>query len=235
MKKPLIGIIGRSRLSDSGFNLIATPESERMAIIEHGGVPILILPTQLVEYQKCMDHHPTPGELERLTEAELNDLCQQLMLCDGILLPGGDMMFEYDRKICEYCINHDIPLLGICMGMQVMCTYNRGVCLKKINSSIQHKVLKEDYTHKVKLLPSRLKEIVKKDEIRVNSRHGYQVKNTGECVVSAKAIDSVIEAVEIPDKKFCIGVQWHPELDYHTNDSSKKLWQAFIESCKNSN
>ncbi len=235
MKKPLIGIVGRSRLSDSGFYLMATPESERMAIIEYGGIPILILPTQLVEYQKCMDHHPTPGELKRLTEEELNDLYAQISLCDGILLPGGDMMFEYDRKICEYCIKQDIPLLGICMGMQVMCTYNQSVCLKRIDSRVQHKVFEETYTHKVKLLPSKLKDIVRKDEIVVNSRHGYQVKNSGECVVSAKADDDVIEAVEIPEKKFCIGVQWHPELDYHTNDSSKKIWESFIDACKKSN
>lgn len=228
----MIGIIGRNRLSDTGFCLIATPESERMAIIENKGVPILILPPQLVEYQRCMNEHPTPAELERLTEEELKILYQQLDLCDGILLPGGDMMFEFDRKICEYCIKNDKPLLGICMGMQIMCTYDRNVELYKIESDIKHKVFDSDYTHYVNLLPSFLKEILMKDKIEVNSRHGYAVTNVGSTFLSAIASDSTIEAVEIPDKKFCIGVQWHPELDYKTNEDSKKIWEAFIEACK---
>lgn len=233
MKRPIIGIVGRSRFSDTGFCLMATPESERMAIIECGGTPILILPPQLVNYQLCMNHHPTPGELDRLIDDELEILYQQIDLCDGILLPGGDMMFEYDRKICEYCIAKDIPLLGICMGMQVMCTYDRNVILKKIETDIEHKVLDNSYRHKVKILPSKLKDIIKKDIIEVNSRHGFSVTDTGSHDLSALSEDNIIEAVELKNQKFHIGVQWHPELDYETNVDSKQIFETFIRACKN--
>lgn len=232
MEKPIIGIVGRSRLSESGISLIATPEHERMAIFEHGGIPILILPPQLIEYQKCMNSHPKPSELQRLTKEELDNVEKQLELCDGILLPGGDMMFEYDRKICEYCIEKNKPLLGICMGMQVMCTYHsKNVSLYPIQSDVCHKVLNDTYTHPVQLVPSKLKSFIKKEIIDVNSRHGYAVLDAGECHTSAYSKDHVIEAVEMPDKTFCIGVQWHPELDYQTNFSSKRIWEEFIKAC----
>lgn len=232
MKKPIIGIVGRSRLSESGVSLIATPEQERIAILEHGGIPILILPPQLIEYQKCMEFHPKPSELKRLTKEELDCIEKQLELCDGILLPGGDMMFEYDRKICEYCVEKNKPLLGICMGMQVMCTYqSKNVSLYQIQSNVRHKVLNDTYTHSVQLIPSKLQSLIKKEIIDVNSRHGYAVSDAGTCHISAYSKDRVIEAVEIPDKTFCVGVQWHPELDYHTNISSKRIWEEFMKAC----
>lgn len=233
MRKPVIGIVGRSRMSDTGFCLMAVPESERMAIIASGGNPILILPTQLIEYEKCMTNHPTPGELSRLTEEELDLMYKQIDLCDGIVLPGGEMMFEYDRKICEYCYQNDIPILGICMGMQVMCTYYKKVELKKIETNIQHKDLSNEYVHNVSVMKnSKFYSFIKEQEFLVNSRHAYQIIEAGKLNAVAYSEDGIVEAVEEPNKKFFIGVQWHPELNYQTDDISKKIWKSFIESCR---
>lgn len=233
MKRPIIGIIGRSRVSDTGYNLMATPESERLAIITYGGNPILILPPQKIEYQRCLKEHPTPGELERLTPDELELIYDQLSLCDGIILPGGDMMFEYDRIICDYCLKNDIPILGICMGMQVMCTYDRAVKLNKIKTNINHMELKKDYVHDVIISEnSKLFDIIKEKKIKVNSRHSFTIADKGSTVVSANSPDGVIEAVEIPDKRFAIGVQWHPELNFATDIASKRIFETFISACK---
>jgi gamma-glutamyl-gamma-aminobutyrate hydrolase PuuD len=233
MKSPIIGIIGRSRMSDTGYSLIATPESERMAVIASGGNPILIMPPQLVEYQKCLDGHPTPGELARLTDIELEKLYSQIDLCDGIILPGGEMMFEYDRKVCEYCYNNDIPLLGICMGMQVMCNYDKPVELKKIDTNINHKDLENDYVHSVKINKnSKLYEIIGLEKFTVNSRHNYQIVSTGKLDINTISEDGVIEGVEDKNKKFFIGVQWHPEINYDTDTISKKIFDSFIDKCK---
>lgn len=232
-KRPIIGIVGRSRMSDTGFCLMATPESERMAIIAAGGNPILILPPQIVEYEKCMDNHPTPSELARLTDEELNMIYQQISLCDGVVLPGGSMMFEYDRKIAEYCHQHQIPLLGICMGMQVMCTYDQEVNLQKIETNINHKDLEHAYVHKVKLDPnSKLYGIIKKHEFEVNSRHAFQILSAGKLKVSGYSEDGIIESVEDPSHNFFIGVQWHPELNFKTDEISKRIWESFINHCQ---
>lgn len=233
MKKPIIGIVGRSRVTDTGYNLIATPESERMAVITFGGNPILILPPQLIEYERCLNEHPTPGELKRLTKEELQLIYDQINLCDGIVLPGGDMMFEYDRIICEYCLNNNIPILGICMGMQVMCTYDRSVSLNKINSDIEHKDLKSTYVHKILINEnSKLFSIVQEKEIKVNSRHGLAVNDSGLSTISSKSEDNIIESVEFPDKEYALGVQWHPELDFETDIFGQRIWESFISTCK---
>lgn len=232
MKRPIIGIVGRSRMSDTGFCLMATPESERMAVINAGGNPILILPPQQLEYEKCMEGSPSASEINRLTEEELSMIYEQIDLCDGIVLPGGSMMFEYDRKICEYCHKKDIPLLGICMGMQVMCTYDRSVKLEKIESEIQHKDLEGEYTHFVDIVSnSKFYHLIDQTHFMVNSRHLYQVMDPGSMTVVAKSEDGVIEAVEDPERKFFIGVQWHPELNYINDDISKKIWKNFIDAC----
>lgn len=233
MKKPIIGIVGRSRVSDTGYNLMATPESERLAVITCGGNPILILPPQKIEYQKCLKEHPTPGELDRLTKEELELIYEQLNLCDGIILPGGDMMFEYDRIICDYCLKNDIPILGICMGMQVMCTYDRAVRLNKIDTDIEHMDLKKEYVHEVIIdEKSKLFNIIKEGKIKVNSRHSFTITDKGLTVISAKALDGVVEAVEVPEKRFAIGIQWHPELNFSTDLASKRIFEAFISACK---
>lgn len=211
---------------------MVTPESERMAVVSAGGNPILILPPQQLEYEKCMEGSPSASEIDRLTEEELSMIYEQIDLCDGIVLPGGSMMFEYDRKICEYCHKKKIPLLGICMGMQVMCTYDRDVKLEKIQSNIQHKDLNEDYIHSVDVdLNSKLYSLIHKSHFMVNSRHLYQVLDSGSMTVVSRSEDGVIEAVEDPNCKFFIGVQWHPELNYLTDDISKLIWKNFIQSC----
>ena len=120
MKKPLIGIIARCELSETKMNLNVVHEAERIAILKSGGIPILILPPQSVEYNS-----EVPREMKRLSEEEKEILQTQIDMCDGILMPGGDKMYEYDRYVTEYVIQSKKPLLGICMGMQLMCTYNR--------------------------------------------------------------------------------------------------------------
>lgn len=226
--KPLIGLIGRIRISDTGFDLIATPEEDRMAIIAAGGNPFLVLPPQLVSYNSSR-----PAQMARLTEEELSRLYQQLDLCDGVFFPGGDVMFEYDRKICEYCIEKNIPILGICMGMQVMCTYNRKIDLEKNETTIEHKEFEKEYAHLVEVdKASKLYNIVGQEKFMVNSRHAYHVTNTGDYKISTRSEDGLIEGVELPNQKFNIGIQWHPELNFQTDEISKKILNAFVQACK---
>ena len=67
----------------------------------------------------------------------------------------------------------------------------------------------------------------------VNSYHHQAVKNASDkVIVSAVSEDGLVEAIEVKDQKFAIGVQWHPEFSYEVNEDSVKLIQAFIEACK---
>ncbi len=122
-----------------------------------------------------------------------------LSICDGIIMPGGDSVSEFDKKVLEYVIKKDIPYLGICLGMQVM-----GDKLKYVNN---HYLKKHIVNIKKDTL---LYDIYKSNKISVNSRHHEAVENT-KYFISAVSNDNTIEAIEIKNKKFILGVQWHPE------------------------
>ena len=104
----------------------------------------------------------------------------QLSLCDGIVIPGGIKRFEYDVYALDYAIKHDIPTLGICMGMQVMTMLNeQGEMVtsnSKIESNINHCQLDNNYVHDViHDKESILYKILGKYRIRVNSCNTMKV------------------------------------------------------------
>ena len=96
--KPIIGIVGNEDYSYLNRNSIGVFENYRKAIIKSGGIPILVLPPQLIDY-----HEISLKDCLNLTEDEKEMLITQLKLCSGILIPGGTKMFEYHIFICDYC------------------------------------------------------------------------------------------------------------------------------------
>lgn len=167
-------------------------------IISFDAVPLLILPNNLNTYLK---------------------------LCDGVIIPGGNDINNYDIYVCNYCIENDIPILGICLGMQVMASLKEdNLVLNKEN----HKYV----THKI---------ITKSDSIIgrivgdsfVNSRHNYHVTEVGEYDITAHSTNGYIEAIENKNNKFNVGVQWHPEdmIDY--DEKQRNLIKEFINATKN--
>lgn len=228
--KPLIGIVGRCGFTNSDeFNNIRIADKYRMSIIRSGGIPFGILPPQLVEYQDA-----TPSELESLTVSEKEILTRQLELCDGILLPGGLKRFEYDVFIVDFALRHNIPLLGICLGMQIMTMVDANgqqiLNLKKIDSDINHADYDRNIVHEVVISKeSKLFEIIKKEKFFVNSRHRMEVTDSSTFTVYGKSNDGVIELIERHDKKFAIGVQWHPEMMFDDADQ-KRIFDAFVQA-----
>ena len=75
-------------------NYYKVNESLLNAVTLCGGIPICILPSCNLE--------------------------EVLDICDGILMPGGNTIYQYDVDICDYAIKNNKPLLGICLGMQIM-------------------------------------------------------------------------------------------------------------------
>ena len=67
---------------------------------------------------------------------------------------------------------------------------------------------------------------------QVNSRHHQSVKLPGDgLVITATAPDGIVEAVEDPDRRFCVGVQWHPENFYRTGEFNE-LFRGFLLACR---
>lgn len=231
--KPIIGIVGRSDVATEDYNVICCYESIRKSVIKSGGIPILILPNQDVEYEL-----EKPKDMNRLTMEEKENLKKVIDLCDGILMPGTYKLFEYDRVIYNYALEKDMPILGICGGMQLMGINDKTSeeikeILIKNNTSLSHFKKGEKYVHKVNIQKNTLLEkILNKNEIIVNSRHNLHLDKADNLVVSGYSEDGFIEAVEVPNKKFVIGIQWHPESMIEYDEAAKKIFSAFIESCK---
>ena len=147
-----------------------------------------------------------------------------LNLCDGIIIQGGSDIYPYHFQIVEYAINNNIPLLGICMGHQIIGLYNQKLEESDLVKIDNH--YSKDELHLVNLMPGTYLEKILGKNIYVNSRHLYKLDSVSEpLVVSAKSMDDVIEAIEwIDDDHLIIGVQWHPE-DMNNMDD---LYNFFI-------
>jgi putative glutamine amidotransferase len=137
-------------------------------------------------------------------------------------------------------IEQDLPLLGICRGIQVLNVALGGTLYQDIApqmpESICHtpKADKAVNTHTVRLeAGSRLHKLFGKREIWVNGKHHQAVRDIAPgLTVAARARDGVVEAVEHPLKRFVIGVQWHPEGTWRDDPYSQKLFSAFIQAAQ---
>lgn len=163
---------------------------------------------------------------------EFEKIKEIIDLCDGIIFPGGKYVKEIDLQIMKYLYKQDKPTFGICLGMQIMgATFNGGI--RETIKSGAHNSEKE-YVHEITIdKNSKLYEIIGKEKIKVNSRHGKCIPHTTLDIV-AYSEDGIIEAIEDKTKKFFIGVQWHPETLLE-DTYSNKIFEKFIEKVGENN
>ena len=129
-------------------------------------------------------------------------------------------------------------MLGICGGQQLLNVVLGGTLIQHIPDEVPHALAHEQPNPRTepghKVLIERgtlLHSITKSDALEVNSAHHQAVKDVAPgVVIDARAPDGVIEGIEDPRQRFCIGVQWHPE--YGLSDGDKRLFAAFIAACQ---
>ena len=124
-------------------------------------------------------------------------------------------------------------ILGICRGMQVINVFMGGNLYQHIDGHMQSDA-RNIPTHDITLLNGGvLRSIIMKDKIMVNSFHHQAVKHLApDLAVDAISPDGHIEAFHANWHKFLLGVQWHPEACFKLDDSSERIFRAFIEACK---
>jgi putative glutamine amidotransferase len=154
--------------------------------------------------------------------------------------PGRD---EYELELARHASDADMPLFAICRGVQVLNVARGGTLVQDIPDQVRdalNHTLKEPpfaIAHDVwisdgSLLDRLMRERLESDICPVNSRHHQAVKAVGTgLVVTATAPDGIIEAVEDPTRRFCLGVQWHPENFYRTGEF-RALFEAFVNAAK---
>jgi putative glutamine amidotransferase len=149
-------------------------------------------------------------------------------------LKAGRTTAEF--SLLRGALARNMPILGICGGQQLLAVVLGGTLHQHIPDAIpgalEHEQKHSHYEpgHDVDILPgTRLYDIVGA-KMRANTSHHQAVRAPGRSIVNAVAPDGVIEGVEDPAQKFCIGVQWHPE--YFVDPGDHALYAAFIEACQ---
>lgn len=184
----------------------------------------------------------------------------QIKFIDGLLISGGydiDPYFYneepleklealypkrdiYELKLIKLALKHKKPILAICRGFQILNVAFGGSLYQDLsyreNTFIKHRQIAEPQqtTHSISIEKSSvLFEIASKTQERVNSFHHLALKSIGENLkVVAFAKDGVAEAIEyIKDDIFILGVQFHPEMMFETNEFARNIFKKFIEIC----
>jgi len=179
---------------------------------------------------------------------------QVLDMLDGLLLTGGcdiDPMAygarpdpatgttdpERDRfeiALGSRALERDLPLLGVCRGMQMLNVAAGGTLEQHVPDRIgrdAHRELPGSFTrHEVNLEPGTLADrAVGSERCEVCSHHHQGADELGEGVVATgwSADDGLVEAIELPERRFALGVLWHPE-----EDRESRVIGAFVEATR---
>jgi putative glutamine amidotransferase len=154
--------------------------------------------------------------------------------------PGRD---EFEIALIAAARKKNLPILAICRGIQVLNVACGGTLVQDIPSQMAgalphtlsvppnepYSLAHEIWIEKDSLLSRLMRERLNDDTCEVNSRHHQAVATVAKGFkVSATAPDGVIEAIEDPDARFCLGVQWHPENFWRTGEF-RPLFEGFLE------
>jgi len=206
------------------------------AIEESGGIP-LILP--LVADRAARDRllHDVDGLLLTGSGPDLPPaLYGERQRYTFRVMSKRRSTFELD--MVRLARKTNVPVLGICGGMQTMNVACGGSLFQDIPSqfatSLQHRQLKPAtaLSHAITITPgSLLRRIMHTVTLRVNSSHHQSVKAVAPSLVaSAVASDGVIEAIESPTHRFFLGIQWHPEFLFDRYRLHRRLFEAFLRA-----
>lgn len=179
---------------------------------------------------------------------------------DGLLLSGGidvdprhyqeephpllgdtnPKLDELEITLARWALHEDIPTLGICRGTQVINVALGGSLYQDLNDqypgSLRHPnwdLPRNKIIHSVQLeANSRIAKVLGTREVPVNSLHHQAVKQEPECIkITGRAEDGVVELIEVPEHRFMLGAQCHPEELYNEYPMWRQLFEAFIHAC----
>jgi putative glutamine amidotransferase len=203
VRRPVIGIcvsVERARWTYWDEDAAVLSMNYVRQVQEAGGIPVLLAP----------DPHPE----------------QILGLLDGLMLTGGADIGDvperdtFELAIAAAALEADVPVLGVCRGMQVMNVARGGTLVEHLPDAVGH----EDHRlipgsfgdHDVRLAEGSLAALAAREHVHPSKSHHHQgVDRPGDGlqVTGWATVDDLPEAIEDPSKRFALGVQWHPEAD----------------------
>lgn len=221
-RQPLIGLSANYEGIDATLR-----ERYYKQVVEAGGVPVIIPPV-----------------------ADTAVIINTLQHLDGLILTGGGdhnplwmgeepsprlHNINRERDLAELMLvrlafNRQIPMLGICRGIQTLAIALGGKVEQDIEQRVKHSqdADRSEPTHSVSLVKgSTLYNIYGSERIMVNSFHHQAVSQPGKRFrVIARSADNIIEAIESSEYKSILGVQWHPEW---LEEDGQKIFRWLVE------
>lgn len=169
-----------------------------------------------------------------LDDIEKDKIVKQIELCDGIILQGGNCNEAYENWIANYCYQNNIPILGICAGQNSIVRGIGGKTVKLTDSEKKkHYQPHKKYVHKIKIQKdSQFYQYIQRDELTVNSRHKRIVSDYRKLRRAASCEDGYADVIESKVKSYYIGVRFHPESLYKTDETMNKIFTSFIDVCR---
>jgi putative glutamine amidotransferase len=235
MAQPVIGLTLDHEPAGgwSQFPWYAIRENYCAAVRRAGGLPILL------------PHEP------ELAAAYLDAI-------DGLVVTGGgfdvdpalfgagtrhpsvttkDRRTAFELAAAKGALARDMPVLGICGGQQLLNVALGGSLIQHIPDEVpdclphRQPNPRSEPGHTIRILAGTLlRRIAGADSLAVNSAHHQAVKEAGRgLVVNAVAEDGVVEGIEDPHRRFCLGLQWHPEFEL--SDGDRNVFRAFVAAC----
>lgn len=238
--KPLIGITPSPSLDTFGhgtFHRYCLSRTYVDSVRAAGGTPV-ILPTD------CAEPEETLSRLHGLLISGGGDL-DPALYGDAVVHDKtygvDDERDNFETQAFLWAVDHDLPTLCICRGIQVMAVAQGGTLIQHIPSQVpgaiehrQHNIgkMRDEVSHSVSIEENNpLREIVGDASFDVNSFHHQSVKLPGnDLAVIATAADGIIEALWQPDMRFGLGVQWHPEMLAHLLPRHAALFDSFVDA-----
>lgn len=234
--RPLIAILGGTLQSDAGeFSLRdAIPRAYTLAITAAGGAPFIV---PCLEDDEAIEALLTRADGLIITggaDVSPDEYGQQPIKQLGSVEPLRDRL---DQVAVRYILEHpELPVVGICRGIQSMAVYAGGTLIQDIPSqvpgAIQHGQKAPGWhgIHEITVESgSLLARTSGRTQAMVNSFHHQAVAEVPEgFVATARTADGVIEAMERPESRFCLGMQFHPELMAAKHPFIAAVFAAFV-------
>lgn len=236
MSRPAVGItIGYDERRE-GMHVLRNDYVK--SVEQEGGLPLIL----------------APGRRE--------DAAEILERLDGLVLSGGSdvdpVLYgaaphaelgpvvrerdDFEIALCLEALDRDLPLLAICRGHQVLNVATGGTLIQDIPSEVtgevDHDPRRERWerVHDVRILDgTRLRHLLRRETVAVNSFHHQAIKDLGRGLVATawSHEDRLIEAVELPERRFALGIQWHPESFWKEPDGFRPLFRGLVEEAAN--
>ena len=180
---------------------------------------------------------------------------------DGVLLPGSDtdvdpgyygeqphpklkkVIPEKDQTemlVLEEAEKREMPVLAICYGMQALNVSRGGSLIQDIEAQVDDRIKHEQgvpldrNSHEITIAEKGiLADLAKTAAVKVNSHHHQAIRSIGSgLVATAWASDKIVECIEDGRAgRFCLGVQWHPELNWRSDELSHAIFARFVAEC----